>query len=68
MQADCSADFDTLFSAMYNDFTDPEAILNESGLTVPGAGSGASAFGFVYRDGEAEWLDYMFWGKCTRDL
>lgn len=68
VQVDCAADFDTLFSEMYNDYTDPEAVLNESGLTVPGAGSGASAFGFVYRDGEAEWLDYMFWGKCTRDL
>lgn len=65
----CNADFDNLFNAMSgNGYSDPETYLANYGLPVPGAGPNVYQFGSAYRYTESQWLNWIFWGKCLRDL
>lgn len=65
----CDKDFVSLFNAMSgNGYSDPEAYLANYGLPVPGAGANVYQFASAYRYSEYQWLNWVFWGKCLRDL
>lgn len=65
----CGKDFDNLFKAMPGDgYSDPETYLANYGLPVPGSGPNVYQFASVYRYTEYQWLDWVFWGRCLRDL
>lgn len=65
----CDTDFDSLFNAMSgNGYSDPEAYLANYGLPVPDAGANVYQFSSAYRYSEYQWLNWVFWGKCLRDL
>lgn len=51
-----------------NGYSDPETYLANYGLPVAGAGANVYQFGSAYRYTESQWLNWIFWGKCLRDL
>lgn len=54
----CGKDLDELFSEIDGD----------DEFELPGAGADVEQLGNVYKSGDREWLNWIFWQKCLQDL
>lgn len=68
----CQSDFEKLFGDVSISETykgpDTETFLSSFALPAAQAGKDVSQFAGAYAYTETQWIDWIFWQKCLRDL